>query len=167
MNRLFSSKEDRDRFIETIIQEDKQDWLYNEIKKQDNPYGNQLAWALSALCDLNGDWLEKHRDDIVDWLPNFKTQGIKRSILRSVIPLSLSTEKEGEWVDYLFEVIQSMETDIAVKVHAIEILAKYVMQYPELANELYLILEDGMPYYGPALKSRSKKVMQKLSKIMI
>ncbi|KXX70512.1 hypothetical protein [Flammeovirga sp. SJP92] len=166
MERLFSSKEDRDQFVNNILKEGRCDWLYEELKKHDNPHGNQLAWALSAVCDRENQWFEKHRDDIVVWLPNVKTQGIKRSVLRSVVPLPLSVEKEGEWVDYLFELTQNTETDIAVKVHAIEILSKYVIRYPELANELYLILEDNLPYYGPALKSRSKKVMKKLTKVL-
>ncbi|NME68822.1 hypothetical protein [Flammeovirga aprica] len=166
MKRLFSSKEDRDQYVAKIIKEKKQDWLYNEVKKHDDQHGNQLAWALSVLCDLEITWFEKHIDDVILWLPAIKTQGIKRSVLRSVVPQPLSTEKEGEWVDYLFELTQDMETDIAVKVHAIEILSKYVLHYPELANELYLILEDNLPYYGPALKSRSKRVMKKLSKVL-
>lgn len=166
MKRLFSSKFERDQFVGEIQKENKQDWLYSEIKKNDNNYGNHLAWALTSLCENDNSCLQKHIDDIIDWLPKIKTQGIKRSILRSVVNLNLSEKKEGEWVDYLFELITISETDVAVKVHAMELLSNYVMKYEELANELYLIIEDGMPYFKPSLKARGRKVMKKIGKVI-
>ncbi|MBB6462557.1 hypothetical protein [Flammeovirga kamogawensis] len=155
--------EDRDNLIQKILKEQKQVWLYNEIRSNDNVYGNKLAWVLTALCEIDNLWLSKYTSEIIEWLPVFKTQGIKRSMLRSIASLPLLNEKESEWIDYCFSLLVSQNTDVAVKVFALEILGSFCERYPELIGELRIAIEDGRPFYTAALNARVKKVFGRLS----
>ncbi|ANQ52510.1 hypothetical protein MY04_5178 [Flammeovirga sp. MY04] len=158
-----SSKEERDQFIELIIADNLIDDLYESIKKFDNPHGNRLAWVVSTISDKNDQILSKYVDDLITWLPGIKTQGIKRSLLRGLVHCPLSIDKEGEWVEFLFDILSSSETDIAVKVHSMELLSRYCEKYPELSQELIIILEDALPYYSAAGKVRAKRILKKFS----
>ncbi|AZQ65140.1 hypothetical protein EI427_23270 [Flammeovirga pectinis] len=164
---VIRNKEERDIFIQKILKENKKEWLYNEIRTNDNVYGNKLAWTLTALCEIENDWFGKYTADIIEWLPTFKTQGIKRSLLRSVASLPLSEEKESEWIDYCFDILLNQKSDVAVKVFALELLGKFCERYPELIGELRIAIENGRPFYTAALLARSKMVLSKLSKIGI
>ncbi|OHX64056.1 hypothetical protein [Flammeovirga pacifica] len=159
-----SSKAQRDQLIEEITLKGKQFELYDAIKNHDDNHGNRLAWVLCTLCDDNYEWLNQKVDDIIVWLPKVKTTGIIRSMLRAVNQCDLSKKSEGEWIDFLFQSLTNMENPIAVKVHAMELLSRYCTIYPELSNELIIILEDALPYYSAAGKVRAKRILNRLKK---
>jgi hypothetical protein len=43
------------------------------------------------------------------------------------------------------------------------VLANMARDYPDLGRELRLIIEEQMPYYGPALRNRAQRVLKKLT----
>ncbi|WP_281616380.1 hypothetical protein [Flammeovirga sp. SubArs3] len=157
-----SSKAKRDEFIQLILKNNLQEELYHEIKKHDSPQGNRLAWSLTVLSEIDNQWIIPLIDDMITWIPAIKTQGIHRSLLRTVAELPLSKKKDGEWVDFCFSLLENNKTDVAVEVHAMTILYKYCAVYPELANELIVILEDKLPFYSAAGKARARKILSKL-----
>ena len=55
---------------------------------------------------------------------------------------------------------------LAVKVIAMSVLAKLAPFYPDIITELQLIIEDQFPQQSAGFKSRAKKVMKILNKVI-
>ena len=68
---------------------------------------------------------------------------------------------QGIVADVSFRFLSDPKEPIAVKVFSMEVLFKMAKYQPEIGRELKLIIEDQLPYSGPAFSSRARKVMQR------
>lgn len=160
--KLIQSVEARDAYVKKVQSQEDFDVLYNEVKGNDNQYGNRMAWVLTRVCERHPEFLVKYYDEIIHWLPSTDTMGIHRSILRSMVAMKHPKTEEGRWVDYLCSVLQNPQTDVAVKVHAMQLLYNYTKVYPELGHELKLLIEEQYEKQTPAFKARARRILPRL-----
>ena len=158
-----NSKTSRDKLAQEIIHYKNFEEVYLFIKSNDNKQGNRAAWTLTKVNETISNWLPHYFDDILKWLPQMKTQGIHRSIIKIVATNSiLPEENESEWIDFCYEKLQNVDVDIAVKVYSMELLCKFCIKYPDLINEFKIVLEEGSKIYSKAYSGRAKKIYKKL-----
>ena len=62
-----------------------------------------------------------------------------------------------------FAFIEKPSTPVAIKAFALTTLFNLSKYYPEIKQELKLIIEDRMDNKTPAFKSRGKKILKQLS----
>ncbi|WP_431216275.1 hypothetical protein ACQ86N_17550 [Puia sp. P3] len=61
-----------------------------------------------------------------------------------------------------FDLVQLPETPIAVKAFSLTVLSNLSAEYPEIAGELKLIIEDQWDRATPAFRSRAKQALKKM-----
>lgn len=138
--------------------------LYHFIRVNDTRQGNRLAWVLGKLLEEHREWFAPLSDDLLEWLPGVTTQGIVRSFLRAVAMDPPPKSKESDWIDFCFSLFNDPQVDIAVRVHALQILHNYCRRYPDLSHELESSIHAQMPYLSTGLKNRAKKVLKSIEK---
>ena len=75
-------------------------------------------------------------------------------------------EKLPELLDFGINTLTGVNEDIAVRVHAMQILSNSAEREPGLAGEFIELIEREMEYHGSAgLNSRGKKILKKLYKL--
>ena len=62
-----------------------------------------------------------------------------------------------------FSFLQNPKEPIAVRVFSMTVLAQIAKKQPGLKKELTLMIEDQLPYAGPAFRSRARKVLWELN----
>jgi len=66
-------------------------------------------------------------------------------------------------MDVCFRYFSSPGEAVAIKAFSITVLQKLAKLYPEIINEIKLIIEERWDYETPAFKARSKKLLKELS----
>lgn len=78
------------KMLTSMIQEEQDfDILYSFIRENDNPKGSYASWAFTSQSDQNKKIIKKYHEDLIIWLPQTQTNGILRSMLRSVAQYEL------------------------------------------------------------------------------
>jgi hypothetical protein len=159
------NRSERAYLCSLIKSQDQFDVLYKFIRNNDDKKGSYASWVFTSQSDKNKTIVLAYIDDIITWLPNCKTQGILRSMLRSVAQVKAPENNESEWIDLCFKYLMEFEYEIAVKVHAMQILFLYCKKYPELSTELKTVLESGMDNYTAAMRARGRRILKALDKL--
>jgi hypothetical protein len=123
----------------------------------------RAAWPLS-YC------VRHHPELITPWfkplLDNLARKDIHVAVIRNTVRLlqdvSIPKKHHGRVMNICFDFIQSPETPIAVKAFSLTILSHLSADYPEIAGELKLIIDDQWEQATPAFRSRAKKVLKQL-----
>jgi predicted nucleic acid-binding OB-fold protein len=70
-------------------------------------------------------------------------------------------------LNFCIEVFTNAAEDIAVRVHAMQILFNIARKEPDFAGELIELIEHEMEYHGSAgISSRGRKLLKRLHEIM-
>lgn len=88
----------------------------------------------------------------------------KRNTLRILQFIDIPEQLEDEVMDLCFGYLESRAEAVAIKVFSMSVLYRLSEKYPELRNELRILIEDQMPYQKPAFISRGTKILAKLGK---
>lgn len=126
----------------------------------------RAAWVVSVVA-------EQHPSVITPYVPLLVAKlkdpeqhvAVKRNIYRMLQFLALPEPIHGDLIHLCFESLLQPGEALAVRAFAISILARMFGIYPELGNELRLILEDALQHEtAPSFKSRAKKILKELDK---
>ena len=125
----------------------------------------QRASWIVTLCS------DKYPELVEPWLPKMikKMQekgghvAIKRNMLHILQFIEIPRKLQGVLTNLCFDYLTSLEAPIAVKAFSMTVLANITKEEPDLKNELRIIIEQMLPYSGPGIQSRGKKVLKQLS----
>lgn len=126
----------------------------------------QRAAGIICLCT------EKNPSLIISHLPamihKLKEPGVqdasKRNTLRILQLIDIPENLEEDLMELCFNYLDSGKEAVAIKAFSMTILFKLSAKYPELRNELQILIENQLPYQKPAFVSRGNKILDLLSK---
>lgn len=123
----------------------------------------RAAWPLSYCVIGHPQFIEKHFKELINNLHNPKLPGaVKRNTLRLLQHLEIPEEFHGEIMNLCFDYITSPDEPAAVKAFALTILQNLAQSYPEIKDEVKIIIEDRWEVESPAFRSRAKKFLADL-----
>ncbi len=126
--------------------------------------GQRAAWVIASIHDNYPDLLLPHYKVMVDKMRENGHDAIKRNVLRCLANSNFPENLHGELADQCFTYLQNPQEAIAIKVHAMRVLAKVCIHFPELKNELKLVIEDQMPHGSTGFKNCARKVLKQITK---
>ena len=127
----------------------------------------RAAWVLSDVAEIHAVAVQKYIPALVEKLKDTGAHiAVKRHIYRMLQYLELPEIIHGDLMNNCFESLINPREALAVRAFAMSILARMAETYPEIGNELKLIIEDTLQHEAAAsFKSRAKKVLNQLAKI--
>jgi hypothetical protein len=136
-------------------------FLYGEYR-----ITQRSAWIVS-YCG------ENHPELITPWLSKMleKMQepgvhvAVKRNVLRILQDVNIPRTLLGIVTKLCFDYLTSTDNPIAVKVFAMTVLANVAKQEPDITRELRATIELMLPYAGPGIRSRGKRVLKQLERM--
>ena len=69
-------------------------------------------------------------------------------------------EQFSEIVDHMMATIMNTSSKIAAQALSMEALWKHLQPYPELIEELMIVIEEGMPYGSAGYKAKARKILK-------
>ncbi len=134
------------------------DIIYNE----NAPLPQRASWILSAVNEKHPKLLEPYIPLFIGRIQKIKIDGIKRNMIGVLATHDIPKKLRGKLVDICFEFILSSTETVAVKVHAMQVIANLCKQHPELISELKAAIEDQLPKTTAAFHARAKMIFKEL-----
>ncbi len=124
----------------------------------------QLAsWPMSIVCEAHPELGKPWVGRMLDLLRQPLHQGIHRNLIRALQFSVLPKRFHGRITEQLFAIVADPAMPIASRAFGITVAMRMVRQYPDLAPELKLLLEEVLRVDpGPAVRSRAVKALREL-----
>lgn len=127
----------------------------------------RAAWALRTVADKYPQLLMPHLDAVIARLNEAGIPvAVKRNVVAVLQQVVIPEPLHGEVMNACFAFLENPKETIAVKAHAMTILANLAKVYPDIKNEIAIILHDLLEHEPSAgIRSRAQKVLKQLDKI--
>jgi hypothetical protein len=126
------------------------------------PLPQRASWLLAVVSRKHPELITPYLSQFINSITGFKIDGIKRNMLSALCTQEIPKRLQGKAVNICFDFILSPSETVAVKVLSLEILSKFIQEYPELKNELKAAIEDQLPKTTIAFRSKGSKILKKL-----
>ncbi|NLR69167.1 hypothetical protein HGH92_33020 [Chitinophaga varians] len=123
------------------------------------------AWIISLVAEKHSELMTPHLPEMV---ARMETAGlpsaVKRNVLRVMQHMPLPPELHGPVMNACFQYLEDPKEMIAIKAFSMTILSNLAQAYPDIKNEIRILLEDLLEHDpSPGIRSRAKKVMKDIS----
>ena len=129
--------------------------------KSSYPYSEYASWIWIHLAKGNLKLVQKYYNRLVDILFNTSNQSVLRNTLATLNHIEIESYKESELIELLFGFLENKKNKVALHVHSIYLLEKFIKKYPELSNELVLYVNLLSENASPALTVAIRKFKNK------
>ncbi|MEN8157238.1 MAG: hypothetical protein ABFS10_09810 [Bacteroidota bacterium] len=130
------------------------------------PVGWRAAWILDGSDEQNPGLASGSLTKIIQRLPEIRSSGTLRSLLRLLCRYDIEEEDQGILIDLCFGYMVSELYPVAVKVHAMQIIYNHVLIYPELKEELVTVIRDQVANNSVGFRSRGMRIIGQLEKLV-
>jgi len=124
----------------------------------------RAAWPLSYVAIEHPRLVTPYFEKLIEKLQQAENHpAIARNILRMFQAMDIPEKYHGILIDACFKFITDQACPVAIRAFAITTAARICLHYPELKNELLLIISDlGQFAQPPAISSRIKSALKNL-----
>ncbi len=159
------SKKQCDAIVKWVGHDQKRfDELFHLFLNDEYRVVQRAGWPISYCVEKHPEFIKKHFTNLVK---NLSKKGIhdavKRNSVRLLQYVSIPEKFHGQVMDICFRYVTSPAEAVAVKAFSITVLQNLAKQYPEIINEIKLVIEERWDYETVAFKTRAKKLLKELS----
>ena len=159
------SKRQCDAIVKWVGHDQKRfDELFDLFLHDEYRVVQRAGWPISFCVEKHPELINKHFRDLLD---NLGKKGIhdavKRNTVRLLQHVSIPEKFHGEVMDICFRYISSPAEAVGIKAFSITVLQNLAKHYPEIINEIKLVIEERWDYETVAFKTRARKLLKELS----
>jgi hypothetical protein len=133
--------------------------------EEQEPLCWRAAWILDGSDEQHPGLASHSISKIIGHLPELKSMGALRSLLRLLSRHEVETQDQGILIDLCFNYMLAERYPVAVKVHAMQIIYNHVLLYPELKVELLTVIQDQVEHNSVGFRARSAILIKQLDKL--
>jgi len=137
--------------------------LYLICKNEDPKFNHRASWVLNHIVENYPELIDPYASEIVIWLEN-QNSSTQRNMLRALTFVKLQEDDFGRYYDLCLNLVLDQTRDVAVKVHAMEIASRIVLEYPDLKNEFMDTIEQFYEESSVAYQARVRKIRKKMNR---
>lgn len=127
----------------------------------------RAAWIMSHCVDKYPFLINPHLDNLVHNLEEEKLHdSVKRNTLRLLQAVDIPEKLMGVLVDICFKFLLDLKEPAAIRIFSMQVLYNICLKEPELADELRIVVEEFMPHGTAGFKSRGKRILKGLQKLL-
>jgi len=125
----------------------------------------RAAWIISYVAQQSPELIVPHLPAMVQRMDDAGIPvAVKRNVTRVLQFLPIPPALHGPVMNRCFELLTDPEETIAVRAFSMTVLANLAKEYPDIRNEIRLVLEDELQHQpSPGFASRAKKVLKMLA----
>jgi hypothetical protein len=123
-------------------------------------------WMVEKVHDQQPELIVPYLPLMIEFLMGTKNSGKKRHLLKLISLHPIDEHNLALLLDFCMGIFTNPAEEIAVRVHAMQILCNIAESENDFANELIDLIENEIEYHGSAgIASRGKKLLRKLYQI--
>ena len=166
------SEELRERLRESLGEE--RQVLAKEIVSSGNSFESYLfliddahvrfrfMWLVTDLALLDVNFVRPHLVSLFDRCKELDGIDLAASFANYWKLCGIPQEREGEWVDLAFSWFNSPQTNVTAKSIALSVLLEQLSKFPELKEELILLIQEQKSLYSESFERSCEKSLFRL-----
>jgi hypothetical protein len=156
------SRAQTDKIVKWVGQSQQRfDELFKLFTSSDPLVTQRAGWPLSYAARMHPKLIHNHIGKLLKNLQKKNLHNaVKRNTVRILEDVELPERYHGEIMNTCFNFIQSPTEAVAIKAFSLTILGRLLPLYPEIRNELKLVIEERWEHETAAFRSRAKKVLR-------
>jgi hypothetical protein len=125
----------------------------------------RAAWPISYCIQQYPELAKPYLGQFIRLLHDEKAHNaVHRNIMRLLQNIEVPEKYAGELMDICFAFIESNEAAVAIKAFSLTVLEQLAKEYPDINNELKLLIESRWEHESAAFHSRARKILKRISK---
>ncbi len=121
----------------------------------------RAAWSVSFASQQNPELLKPYIGDLVFQIQQKDVHpAVIRNSIRILEQIKIPAQFHGEVMNTCFQFIETPSTPAAIKAFSLTLLFNLSSEYPEIKQELKLIIEERWQFESGAFKSRGRKILK-------
>jgi len=138
--------------------------LWEIYLAMEEPVSRRAAWIIDTASENKPDWVIPFLSSLIEKLPVFNHDGLKRHALRMIARLPFAKDSEGVLLDIAFNWLSEPTESVAVKMYCMQILYRLSETEPDILQELYDTIEFQMADGTPGFRSIGSKMMHDIDR---
>lgn len=122
------------------------------------------AWMVNNCAMNHPQLIKPYLEKMIDYLQKPVHDAVRRNTIRILQFIEIPKNLTGKVANACFDLLQSKNEPVAVKVFSMSVLGKLCKTEPDLKNELRLLIEEQLPYSTAGFRARAKKILKELEK---
>jgi len=137
------------------------DELMNLVLGDEDRLSINASWVLYHALDVEALDFTNYVERSIDPMLRPANPMIERGLLKMFQVIERWPEERfSEIVDHMMAIIMNTNSMIAAQALSMEALWKHLQPYPELINELMIVVEEGVPYGSAGYKAKARKILK-------
>jgi hypothetical protein len=126
----------------------------------DDTLAKRAAWTVRWAAHSRPELMMPHVGLLVKQLKRADVPAaVIRNSLKILEDVIIPVEYDGEVMGACFKLVSDRKSPIAVKAFSLTLLFNLTKRYPEIKNELRIIIEENMELETAAFRSRGRKIL--------
>lgn len=162
-NRNFNAQE----LAKTILSEKLEKELLVYALNDNQLVSNRAIWVLTHCADIEPERIKPFHEILINHLKNKKLHsGVVRSILRIFQTQPVPKKLQSFVLDKCYDFVKNPSEAIAVRAFAMTVIFNISKPYPELLNELAIVLNHlNIAEESAGIKNRAKHTLIDIAKL--
>ena len=156
------SSENRKRWSAYLIENHIDLREYVDLVLSERKLALRFIWLVGDLCEQNAVYVSPAVPTFYALKDQVKFPNYDRSLAKMFLWCGIPENREGEIIDVLFSWIMNSKVSVATKTNAMLALQKVLNKYPELKQELKLVIEDQLDKNSVSFGTCAKKILLEL-----
>jgi hypothetical protein len=136
------------------------DELFQFFLSDEYIIAQRAGYPLSYCVESHPGLISKHLGKLLNYLQKKgRHNSTKRNSVRILQFIEMPKRYHGTIMTICFAFLEDPEEETVVKVYSLRVLQKMLPIYPDIINELKLIIEERWEHETAAFRSRAKKVL--------
>ena len=124
----------------------------------------RASWVLKHCFNAQPDLINPYLNKMIAHL---EQKGLHDAVVRHTLSIlsehkALNQKHFDGLLNFCFDQLLDQNSAIAIHIYSIELIYQSLKFYPELKNELQIIIEDKLPFASAGFKSRGSKILRKI-----
>lgn len=127
----------------------------------------RASWSGCVAAKMQPELISPYIKDLAKMLPR---KDVHNALIRNTLgifeAIEIPEKHQGKIMQECFNFLEDNSSLPAVKAYSITILFNLSKQHPDIRSELKAVIENIIGHETPAVKSRGKKVLTRLNKVL-
>ncbi len=127
----------------------------------------RAAWPISYLVIENPHLIVPYYPKLIRFLSKSGLHpGIYRNAFRFLQFVDVPVKYEGKVLELALRFFRNKQQPVAIQAFALSTAVRIALKYPEIAAELIVLIQEGLPLMGKGMQARSRKEFVKLNRVI-
>ena len=146
--------EDNDKFEALMHLFFAENWILNQ----------RASWPMPLIVESYPELISPYLEKLIKNLENPSHNAVVRNTVKLLQGIDIPEKFQGQVINICMKLLSDPKESVANRVFSMTVIYNISKKWPDLQNELRLLIESQMESESPGFKSRGRKILKGMDK---